>query len=321
MGIERETETEIDEEEAAMAAGFQAVAASHAIAASEEDPQPAAEEVTSPAPGPDQPTAATPAPAPAAAEKAEQDKGDGKAAAAEPTVQDPFASLPPQVRELLAEIPTLRTKLQEATALAGRVPHLMSALDRLKQQGSAAPSPADPPAAAAPATQKLEKVEALRATGLGDIADALDEIASLRQPATAPAAAPAPRQAEPQQRSAPAQPASDPQMDVLDDFRPSWSDELVSADFQLWLTTKPRDFQAKVHTADRAKVVLDALREWDGYRQQTATTRQLDTIRAARMSAAVTPQGDGRRAAVRQASEVDEEEAAMSAGFQAVRRR
>jgi hypothetical protein len=109
-------------------------------------------------------------------------------------------------------------------------------------------------------------------------------------------------------------------MEVLDELRPTWAEEANSSDFQLWLATQPRDYQAQVQATSKARDLLAALSKFDGYRQQLQTTRAAASSQHARLAAAVVPQGDGRRMPSG-ASAIDEEEAAMSAGFKKVRGR
>lgn len=261
--------------------------------------EPEAEQAEAPAPAP---ASDAPAPAPAA-----EDKPEAKNEEKEEAVEDPFAGLPPKVRDLLAAIPTLQQQLtaeQQRNArlesMVGRVPALQSEVDRLKQGSAAAPQ------APAPKPQ-FEKVAALRAQGLDEIADALEEVVA-RTATEAPAPQPA--------AAAPADPApahSDPQMEILDELRPAWGDEIRGTDFQLWLAMQPAERQREIASTGKAVVMLKALGEFDAYRARTQSTRQLDASRHARMAAAVVPHGDGRPASRQPA--IDDEDAAFEAGF------
>jgi len=118
----------------------------------------------------------------------------------------------------------------------------------------------------------------------------------------------------------PAADEANPQEEALTSVRPTWADDLISSDFQLWLARQPRDYQAQVQNTSKAGDILQALGRFDAFRQQTTSTQQLNQSRATRMAAAVTPQGDGRRQRPAQNDE-DEEDAAMAAAFKAARGR
>lgn len=213
-------------------------------------------------------------------------------------VEDPFASLPPAVRELLARVPALEARLEQTTRVANMVPALQSRLDKLNAQ-AATPDQV-------PAGRKYAKVEALR-NELPEIAAALDEITNDRHPA------PVAQQPESRQPAMPAASEANPQEEALTSVRPTWADDLVSSDFQLWLARQPRDYQAQVQNTSKAGDILKALVRFDEFRQQTTSTQQLSQKRTTRMAAAVTPQGDGRRQ--RQAPVEDDEDAAFAAAF------
>jgi hypothetical protein len=232
-----------------------------------------------------------------------------KPAVAEPAekpepVEDPFASLPPAVRDLLARVPALEARLEQTTRVANMVPALQSRLDKLNAQAATT----DP----VPAQRKYAKVEALR-NELPEIADALDEIVKDRHPA------PVAQQPEPRQPAMPAASEASPHEEALTSVRPTWADDLVSNDFQLWLARQPRDYQAQVQNTSKAGDILQALGRFDAFKTQTTSTQQLSQQRSTRMAAAVTPQGDGRRQ--RQVAPADDEEAAFAAAFNKARGR
>ena len=222
---------------------------------------------------------------------------------AEPVV-DPFAAFPKEVRDILARVPQMEAELAQTRRVANMVPALQSRLDKLAQTAAADPAPA----------RRLERVQALRDQGLPEIADALEELAATMPQGRDDGAA---ASGVPQPAAAAA--GADPQQEVLDQVRPTWGDDLSSADFQLWLARQAPEYRADVQNTTKATVILKALGSFDAFRQQTATNpaQQVAATRATRMAAAVTPQGEGRRAPSRQAAE-DDEEAAMNTGFRAV---
>jgi hypothetical protein len=273
--------TSEQDEDLAFEQAFHAVTADHA----DQEPAPKAD-----TPEPSEPAAQ----ATAAEAVAKPDKN------AEPEV-DPFASLPPQVRDLLARVPALEARLEAATRMANMVPALQSRLDKLNQPAAIEPS-------SVPAGRKYAKVEALR-NELPEIADALDEIVADRHREPDP-------QAAPQQHA----PDANPHEEALTSVRPTWADDLTSSGFQLWLSQQPRDYQATVVSTNKAGDILAALGQYDVYTARTQTTQQLNQNRATRMAAAVAPQGDGRRQRAQPTPE-DEEEAAFAAAFNKARGR
>jgi hypothetical protein len=275
------TTPELDEEELAMELAF-----NRHTSESANEPESAKAE-------PEAPTSA----APATADKPAVDQPAETTAPAE----DPFASLPPAVRDLLARVPALEARLEAATRMANMVPALQSRLDKLNQPAAIEPS-------SVPAGRKYAKVEALR-NELPEIADALDEIVADRHREPDP-------QATPQQHA----PDANPHEEALTSVRPTWADDLTSSGFQLWLSQQPRDYQAAVVSTNKAGDILAALGQYDAFAARTQSTQQLNQNRATRMAAAVAPQGDGRRQRVQAAPE-DEEEAAMAAAFKAARGR
>lgn len=253
----------------------------------------------------DDPTA-TPAPdAPASGDSgpAASEQQGGEAAA-----EDPFAALPQAVRDLLATVPRLQTELESLRRTAGMVPALQSKLDKLERGAAPPPQEATPP-------KRFEKVESLRAQGLDEIADAMEEIA---------AAMPGDKAAQPKAETpAPAAPAAtppaaaeDPVLRALDQVRPSWSQDLLSTDFGLWLTQQPAEIQREVTGTQDAGVILKHLASFDKHKQARPTAptpSPVQTVRHQRMSAAITPRGDGRP--VRKPGDLDDEDADMNAGF------
>lgn len=269
---------------------------------------------TEPAPAASE-TATTETPAPAAETTTEAEPRTEESTTPE---ADPFKDLPPAVRDLLAEIPTLRSRTElaerQARESAGRVSSLQSRFDKLNAHPDA------PALAAGGSALKLAKVEALRAQGLPEIADAIEELAAaaLRSPARTAEADPDPEPAPaaaPTAQPAPAQ-AVDPQQEVLDELRPTWAEDIVASDFQLWLATKPKDYAQRIAKTDKAKDILGALSEFDKAKAaRTTTTAPTPPARGARMAAALVPQGDGRRPS--RGPAVEDEDAAFAAGFNA----
>lgn len=220
----------------------------------------------------------------------------------EPAATDPFAGLPQQVRDLLANIPALEQRVQAAEtnfrAAQGRVASLQSRFDKLMQ----------PKVEEAPGTQRsrFQAVEAIRQE-LPEIAAAFDELTAAQpkeQPQ--PEVKPEPVQSDEQ--------PSDPQIEFLNGERPTWGDDVSSSDFQLWLAQQPPQYRQAVVNSDKAKDILAALRQFDTYRSSLKSAQQTNATRSTRMAGAVTPQGDGRRPE-RVMSDEDAEDAAFRAGF------
>lgn len=229
---------------------------------------------------------------PQAAGPADTSSGDGGNAADAnqeganaPGETDPLEGLPDAVKAALARIPVLEQQLADVRSKAGLIPTLQSRMDKFL-------------AAQAP---KLERVAKLREDGFPEVADALEEAHEAMANTLREAAKPPP------------EPPADPQMDVLDDIRPNWADDIRSPEFVGWLAQQPAELQRTVRTTDKAKHILSALAAFDASKQRTTATAASATQRRERVIAAVAPRADGRRAA--RPSDEDEELAAMEAAF------
>jgi hypothetical protein len=241
-----------------------------------------------PAPGPAAAPAPEPAPSPA------------------PAVQDPFAGIPEPVRNLLAEVPTLKHDLNTAI---GRIGALQRELD--KARASAAPAapaagPAEPPAEA-----PIEAVERVRGE-LPEVAEAIEE--SVKRALGKVAAAPAPA-APAAPAPAPSQQEADPELEALNGFDPEWGAKVHSTDFNLWMSTLPAEEQTRIRTTEKSAVLVGALTRFnkyqDGIREAVQAAQGAGERRSARAAAAVTPKGAP--APARAAPPTDEE--AFEAGF------
>lgn len=219
-------------------------------------------------------------------EVVEQVAATPAAPASAPAADDPFASLPPAMKELLAKIPTLEHDQKTAN---GRLSALQRENEALKRQLSQAPAAAPPaPAPAEPA--ELPSVKAVRDQGLPEVADAINEaLKSRKEPAAAPApAAPAP---------AAVVEVDDPRLaqeaDALQKLQPEWAQKMNSADFKLYLGMQDEATRTNVLTTDRAIVVLAALTQFDQHqaavRTQVDQAAQLADKRRARSSDAIAP--------------------------------
>lgn len=231
---------------------------------------------------------------------------------------DPYADLPPQVRDLLAQAaraPELEQRLEamaeQNRRLDAQVRSIQSRFD--KQMAAAGKTP-----------QALERIDRAREAYEGDmpeLADALEELKGLLpQPLEPEDAAPAPVAPAPTatRTQAPAQPAQagiDPvaqaHMEALDQVAPTWFDDLNSTDAQLWLTTRP-DMAAEFKQMRTAAQVLKVHGEFNKYRQAQTTAQTHAATTSARRAAAATPEGVSRRPPPQA---VQSEEDAMNAGF------
>jgi hypothetical protein len=198
------------------------------------------------------------------------------------TDPNPFDSLPEAVRDMLADIPRLRSQVdsqgQELSRWKGQTAALQSKLDRVN-------APTAKPAR-----------DALRST-LPEIAAALDEVDPIDDFAPAPAKAatdptPAPAVAA---ASEPSKKTASVDELALDLARPSWFTDLDSTDFKLWLATQPKDKQNEVLQTDSSRVIMAALNDFDSHKSQSASVQDTNAARARRIAAGLTPSGDGRR--------------------------
>jgi hypothetical protein len=200
-------------------------------------------------------------------------------AANNPAPADPYAGLPESVRNALATIPALQ---QELRSTVGRVGALQRELAHVRQ--APAPAPEAPPAPS--------KLDALRLE-LPEVAEALEEATRNRGPG-------------PEELRA--ELAAQMQEEFLETQRPSWAQELTGNDFQSWLTTQPPSFQEELRNSSRASVVLNALKKFDGFKEQaTQRTQQLQRNQS-RLSAAVTPSSGARRTPGKSVDDMSEAE-------------
>lgn len=220
--------------------------------------------------------------------------------------EDPFAGLPPAVRDLLAEIPSLRNRTEQAELRAkeavGRTSALQSRVDKMN-----AGAPAAEPA---PAKPTFKKVQELRDQGLPEIADALEEIAAHNQTVREPEPKPADHGAQPGASES----TFTPDEIALQIARPTWAEDLTGTDFQLWLTRQPKDYQQRIAATDKAAEIMGALKEFDQARKAPPLPNNTQQ-RTTRMAAGVLPNGDGRRSAPRGQVQAMTEDEAFEAGF------
>lgn len=241
----------------------------------------------------------------------DQPQGDGTTTSTDSLEQpeaaaDPFAGLPPAVRDLLAEIPTLRataeTAVRQAKESAGRVASLQSRLDKLN---------ANPAADQAPAKPRFAKVEALREQGLPEIADALEEIAAATTTAEKTRAPDSTADPAGAAETTPVDDSLTPDEMALQIARPTWATDLTGTDFQLWLARQPREYQQRIQSTDKAAEIMEALTQFDAFKKAPPSGSQ----RGARMAAAVQPTSDGRRGTPRGQVQPMTEDEAFEAGF------
>lgn len=232
--------------------------------------------------------------APEAPQEPEQPAAEPAPAAPEPKPEedDPFASLPPKVREILAEVPTLSHRLKSSE---GRVAALQRDLAAAREELSKAKAPATPE----PAAPRVEEIDALRGE-LPDVAKALDRVMQMATPKPAqPEAAPA--------RDEPKQPEADPldaEISLLESDQgykqPKWREKMNSADYQLFLSLLPRDDRDKALSSSKAAEVASTLAKFDAYmaRRTPAPAPTPAAPTQDRIASAAQPQGRARRAPV-----------------------
>lgn len=216
--------------------------------------------------------------------------------------EDPFAALPPAIRDELAKVTRLQHELEAQRRQVGQIGALQREIDRLSKLVQPREAPAAP---------KLEKVERLR-QDLPEFAEALDEVTQLvtaqRQEQVAP-----PPQAEPEQPDV--DPVVQEQMATLEELRPGWMDTFKSTDYLLWLGRQSPERQQEIRTTKRAAVILRSLNEFDSFAKGGTKQPPAAQLRQDRMTAAATPPSTGRRG---QRAEPASEEADFLAGFKEV---
>jgi hypothetical protein len=257
----------------------------------EDDPDPApkptqvaAEPTASPAPTPQAP-AASPTPTPAPNESI-----------------DPYADLPPAVRDVLAELPTLR---HEAESNRGRVAALNRTLEETRAElvrvKTAPTPPPEPPKRDENLAKALDELPGAAQAVEDYITAALKTVQPKTDATTPPPQSPAPA------------PATDPEMALLDKEYPGWGDKIGSTDFRLWLGRQPSEYQTEVMRTARSGVLITAMNKFDRFKQEAgAPASAVVQRRTGRIAAAVTPQGAARPGASRASVPQTEEE-----GFEA----
>jgi hypothetical protein len=216
------------------------------------------------APAATQPAAEAPAQSPEAAE--------AERAAEE---ADELAGLPPKVRELLAQMESLK----QAASLVPTLEHrLRSAEGRVAALQKQVPAPTPP------APPRLEAFERVREE-LPEVAEAMEEYFQSRQ-----------AKVDTEQQAEPA--AETPS--VLAEEAPDWEKTVVSSDFQQWLKSQDQAYRTKVETTNSEAVMLAAITKFDAHRtlqaERQAAAQKAAQTRQARVAGAVVPTGAGRRA-------------------------
>jgi hypothetical protein len=238
----------------------------------------------------------------AADEAAKPAPDDAAASAPAPTAPaDPYAGLSPEVRDRLAKLDKLE---QHNRSMDGRFAAMKKELDALK---ASAPPPPPPP--------KPPKREAVRGE-LPEVADAIDEaVQELRDELAKDRPSAAAPPSSPQDATEP--PAKSQEELDLEEVHPDWVKKLGGTDFNLWLTSQPADYAAKVRTSSKATQIAAALTRFDSdmarrSEAQKAAAATSDS-RKTRVAASATASRGNARPPPGPSTEEDEEEAAFQA--------
>lgn len=217
----------------------------------------------------EKPAAETPAPSPEAVEPAAE-----PAAEAATEEVDELAGLPPKVRDMLAQLESLK----QAAALVPTLEHRLRSAE-----GRVAALQKQAPAAPPPEPKRLEAVERVRAE-LPEVVEAMEEFFQSRQPQKQ-------EQAEPAQPEAPS---------ILAEEAPDWEQKVISLEFQQWISAQDPAYRSKVESTNSEAVMLAAITKFDAHKalqaERQAAAQKAAQTRQARVAAAVTPTGAGRRA-------------------------
>lgn len=273
-----------DEEDRAMSVGFDSDGEAASDGSEPADP-----------PKPDDSPAGQQAEAPKA-------EADGQGPSGEAVVEDPFSGLPPQVRELLAKVPTLEGRIEEEKAARvraeGLVRSVQGRLDRLTQSA--------PVSAPVSRTPKLDRALEELGSDMPEVTDALAELKALLPTEETRAAPSVEDLQQAPSGAAEIDPVQVAHIEALDSVRPDWFQTLESADCKLWLTQHP-GMKSKYDAMQSAAQVLEVLGAFDEHRQALQKAANSAASRAARQAAAVTPAGS--RRAPERAVPLSEEEA------------
>lgn len=218
---------------------------------------------------------------------------------------------PEQLKAVLGEVPVIRDRLnaneQALRKVQGQYGEIKQAFQVLQKGGSAQPVKIDP----AKLKRTATTFDADAATALAeDLQEILSEIPR------GSAAEPVDLDNRIDARVQAVQKAV--QRSVNEMFlsfeHPDWKDVVGTADFRLWLETKPANERAQIAESEDAGFLRPKFTEFKQWRDAAAKTRE---TKGKRLEAAVDPKGQPRTATPSQS--IPNEDAAFEAGFKSAR--
>lgn len=224
---------------------------------------------------------------------------------------------PPEPEVPPAPPPVDIAKLQATVqALEQREGKVFGALGAMKQAIESLKSPQRTAASTKVTAATLKRLSQEFPQLAEYLAEDLNEVLQGGLPPAPPSTEPAPP-AAPVPAPAPAPSGPDPitrqaETRVVDGLHPGWREKVRSTEFQGWLATQPEEERTKFLTSWQAEEVIGTLQAFDGWKAESAKTKQ---SRQQRLEAAVAPRGNPQQAPAQTEDDAFEE------GFRSVRGR
>lgn len=246
---------------------------------------------SAPAPAPS-PSAA---PAPAEARQVDAAKDDKSGTAADDT--DPFKDLHPKVRDMLAEVPSLKRNYDALHNRLAPVQQKLSAVERenaelrrqLDERTTAPASKASPEDAA---------TDELRQRVAGELPEVTDLITAEIQRALRgidPVASMFALQQVKTERIETRDDGPSQEAQSLAKVHPDWVPVMQSSDYKLWVASQPREFEQEVMSTNDPVIVADSLTKFKAHTQRAAErvteARDAEARRQNRTQRGLTPGG------------------------------
>ena len=244
-----------------------------------------------------------PAPADRAAAERQADAPAGDTGG-EQTDDDPFKDLHPKVRDMLAEVPTLKRNYD---ALQGRLAPTQRKLAELEREN--AELKARTAAAPAPANAAVDRVR-------GELPEVAEAIESAVQEALGKLAQQEPRRDQSADHAADDATVESAEAKALGAKHADWREVMPSTDYRLWVASKGTDYQNEMMSTNDPEKVSVSISEFKAHKKRAegATRQALDdnARRNNRTAGAVAPTG-GRSAPPGDRSQMSEHDAMIEA--------
>ena len=236
----------------------------------------------------------TPAAAPAPADKSQPAKETDEKSGTADDDTDPFKDLHPKVRDMLAEVPTLKRNFD---ALHNRLAPVQQKLSQVERENADLRRQLDerataPASKAAPDDVDTDELRQRVAGELPEVTDLITAEIRRAMKGMRPAEDPAP--ATPVAETSRATETST-EAQSLARVHPDWISLMNDTNYKLWVAGQPADFQQEVMSTNDPIIVADSLTKFKDHQkraQERATEAQnADARRQNRTSRGLTPGG------------------------------